>query len=102
MGTYVTLKEKLAIALKEIENLENSEISDGAKKEAYDRYYKQAKIAETQINEYGLGKVFRFSTPKGIFYLVNINKTDIPELMGDLQVESYLYVEINAREIIKL
>ena len=102
MGAYSKHKEDLATALDKLNKLGDLTLGDAEKKEAFDRYNTQAQRAAAKLKDYGLGKVFRFQTPKGVFYLVDIDKTDIPELMKDLMVESYHYTEMNAREIIKL
>jgi len=102
MGKYITYKEDLEKALMMIAGLPKSDLPDDGKKEAYDRYKKQAQIAKTKILQYGAGKIFRFQTPKGVFYMVDIDKTDIPELIKDLGIESYLYTEIETMKNIKL
>jgi len=102
MGTYARYKEDLERARFNISALELEDLKDGEKKEAFDRWNKLAKVAEAKIRDYGAGKVFRFKTPKGIFYMVNIDSTDIPELMRDIGIGQYFYTEMNAKEIIKL
>lgn len=98
---YRALKEKAIELTSKLQEIEIAPISDEDKKIAYDNLHARLTKVQTQIVGYGMGHIFRFDTPKGKFYLVNILETDIPELMKDLGIEQYMHTFIAARVFMK-
>jgi len=100
MGLYAVHKESLLKVQQDLERLKNS-IPSRKNGGIFDYLIKRQGILASKIKSYGSGWVHSIVTPKGKFYLVNVDDEDIPDLLADMGVESYVATKINSHIMLK-
>lgn len=100
MGQYAVDKELFNKLSSQLEDLEKaSPDRDNAK--TYDNLRKRLGILEKRLSSYGVGWVHRVSTSHGDFYLVNVDDEDLPDLLRDMGLKSWLVARLDSHKILK-